>query len=434
MDNGTLTLDPDGSLTYSPNANFNGQDSFTYIANDGAAESDPATVTISVKAVNDAPSFTSGGDVNASRRTRAFYSKAWATAISAGPANESTQKLTFDITGNTNTALFSSGPQIAPDGTLGFTPAANANGSASVTAVLNDDGGTTTGGVNTSAPVTFEITLTPVNDAPVATDDSATTDEDSPATIQILANDRDSDGDALSVSSFTQPSHGTVIQNADDTLKYTPDKNYNGPDSFTYKANDGTADSNTATVKIDVNEVNDAPRIKAVAGSASQSACLSNTTGRITLKLSDVDSNLSDLKPSVASSSDTKLVPKSNVAFGGSAGTRTATITTVPGRTGTSTVTITVSDSQASSSVPVMVRAGGKGRDTLGGTSGADILLGQNGDDTLRGAGASDVLCGANGNDRLTGGSGSDSFDGGSGTDTATDYNATEGDTRSNIP
>jgi Ca2+-binding RTX toxin-like protein len=164
-----------------------------------------------------------------------------------------------------------------------------------------------------------------------------------------------------------------------------------------------------------------------LAGSASQSACLGDTSGRITLKLSDVDSNLSDLKPSVASSSDTKLVPKSNVIFGGSGGTRTATISTVPGRTGTSTVTITVSDGQASSSVPVTVKAGGNGNDTLGGTSGADLLLGQNGDDTLSGAGASDVLCGNNGNDKLSGGTGSDTLDGGPGTDTAPDYGATEG-------
>ena len=74
------------------------------------------------------------------------------------------------------------------------------------------------------------------------------------------------------------------------------------------------------------------------------------------------------------------------------------------------------------------------GNDTLTGTGGADLLLGQNGDDTLGALGASDVLCGANGDDRLTGGGAADSFDGGSGTDTATDFNAGEGDSRTNIP
>lgn len=170
-----------------------------------------------------------------------------------------------------------------------------------------------------------------------------------------------------------------------------------------------------------------------VAGSGTQSACLSDTRGRVTLKLSDADSNVSDLTLS-ATSSNTGLVPNSNVSFGGSGETRTATITTISGRTGTSTVTITASDGQESTSVPVTVKAGGNGKDTLTGTSGADLLLGQNGDDTLSGLGASDVLCGANGDDRLSGGGEADSFDGGSGTDTATDFNATEGDSRTNIP
>jgi hypothetical protein len=174
--------------------------------------------------------------------------------------------------------------------------------------------------------------------------------------------------------------------------------------------------------------------VTVVAGSATQSACLSDTTARVTLKLSDVDSNTSDLKPSVASSSDTRLVPNANVKFGGTGGTRTGAISTVPGRTGTSTVTLKVSDGQASSSVPVTVKAGGNGNDTLLGTSGADLLLGQNGDDTLGGAGGDDVLCGANGNDRLSGGAGSDTFDGGSGTDTATDFSTTDGDSKTNIP
>jgi large repetitive protein len=273
--------------------------------------------------------------------------------------------------------------------------------------------------------------VTPVNDAPAAKDGSYTTNEDTSANVVLGASDVE--GDALTYSIVGGPAHGKVTGSGANRT-YTPDPDYNGPDSFTFRASDGTADSNVATVNISVKAVNDAPAVMVLAGSASQSACLGDTSGRITLKLSDVDSNLSDLKPSVASSSDTKLVPKSNVIFGGSGGTRTATISTVPGRTGTSTVTITVSDGQASSSVPVTVKAGGNGNDTLGGTSGADLLLGQNGDDTLSGSGASDVLCGNNGNDKLSGGTGSDTLDGGPGTDTAPDYGATEGDSRTNIP
>ena len=205
---------------------------------------------------------------------------------------------------------------------------------------------------------------------------------------------------------------------------------------FTVTASNGLfADaSEEFTVTITVTPVNDAPTIKVLAGSASQSACLSGTRGRITLKLADVDNNVSALTLSVLSSSNTRLVPKSNVSFSGSTETRTATITTVSGRTGSSSVTLKVSDSQASASTPVTVRAGGNDEDTLTGTSGADLLLGRDDGDLLRGFGGSDVLCGAKGADRLTGGGGADSFDGGSGTDTAPDFNATEGDSKTNIP
>jgi hypothetical protein len=90
----------------------------------------------------------------------------WATAISKGAANESGQALTFQVTGNTNAALFSAGPSISSTGTLTYTPAANANGSANLTINLKDDGGTANGGVDTSASQTFTITVNSVNDVP----------------------------------------------------------------------------------------------------------------------------------------------------------------------------------------------------------------------------------------------------------------------------
>jgi VCBS repeat-containing protein len=335
---GSLTFNSDGSYAYTPDKDYNGPDSFTYQASDGKGGEDTATVAIKVNAVNDAPSFTRGADQSVAEDSGAQSVSGWATGISAGAFE--TQNVTFSAT-NDNNALFSSQPQISSDGTLTYTPAPDANGSATVSVKAKDDGGTANGGVDTSAPQVFTITVTPVNDAPT---------------------------------------------------------------------------------------------ISVVAGSVSQSACLSNTSGRITLKLSDVDSNLGDLKPSFASSSDTRLVPKGNVTFGGTDGTRTATISTVPGRTGISKVRIAVGDGRASSSVPVTVKAGGSGRNTLTGTDGADLLLGKNGGDTLSGLGASDVLCGANGDDRLTGGTEADSFDGGSGTDTATDYSVAAGDSKRNIP
>jgi Bacterial Ig domain/RTX calcium-binding nonapeptide repeat (4 copies) len=312
------------------------------------------------------------------------------------------------------------------DNTVTYTPNSDFNGKDTFTYTISDANGETTTGKVT-------VTVNSVNDAPVANADSATTDEDTATAIAVLANDTDVEGESLSVSSFTQPAHGTVTKNADGTLKYAPEGNYNGSDSFTYKANDGTADSGVATVSISVTAVNDAPTIDVVGGS--QSTCLSNTRARTTLKLTDVDSSTTNLTLSATSSSNTSLLPKNNVTFAASTDTtRTATITTLSGRTGSSRVTITVrEDGQSVGSVPVTVKVGGNGRDTLSGTNEADILLGQNGDDTLRGFAKSDVLCGANGNDRLTGDDGADHFGGGSGTDTATDFTAGV-DTRSSIP
>jgi VCBS repeat-containing protein len=137
-------------------------------------------------------------------------------------------------------------------GTFTYTPAANYNGPDSFTFKAND-------GTVDSNVATFALTVSSVNDAPEAADDSATTDEDAAVTIPVLANDTDVDGDALRPVIVTGPSHGTLTVNTDGTVRYTPNANYNGTDSFTYKANDGSADSNVATVTLAVRSVNDAP-------------------------------------------------------------------------------------------------------------------------------------------------------------------------------
>ena len=272
----------------------------------------------------------------------------------------------------------------------------------------------------------------PPNTAPTAEPDSYSTNEDTVLSANVLANDSDPDsGDTLTAVLVNGPTNGKLDLNADGTFTYTPNADFNGTDSFTYKASDGSADSNVATVTITVTPVNDAPKIEVVGGT--QSTCLTNTSARTTLKLTDVETSTTDLTLN-HTSSNISLLPNNNVTFAVSTDTtRTATFTTLSGRTGISTVRITVSDGQASTTSTVRVRAGGNGRDTLSCTSEADILLGQNGDDTLRGLAKSDVLCGANGNDRLTGGDGADHFGGGSGTDTATDFTAGV-DTRSAIP
>ncbi|MCV6978707.1 tandem-95 repeat protein [Mycolicibacterium pulveris] len=134
------------------------------------------------------------------------------------------------------------------DGTFTYTPDADYNGPDSFTYTVSD-------GTATSVPAMVTITVTPVNDAPVANGDSLLAAEDESLTFsatELTGNDSDTDGDALSVASLTQPGHGTLSDNGDGTFTYTPDEGYSGPDSFSYTVSDGTASSAPATVSINV--------------------------------------------------------------------------------------------------------------------------------------------------------------------------------------
>src|SRR5262245_64615382 len=122
-----------------------------------------------------------------------------------------------------------------------YTPAANYNGPDSFTFKAND-------GQADSNTATFAITVNAVNDAPVANNGSASTNEDT--TFNGNATATDVDGDSLTFSLVAGPAHGTLTLNSNGAFTYTPLANYNGPDSFTFKANDGTVDSNTATFKL----------------------------------------------------------------------------------------------------------------------------------------------------------------------------------------
>lgn len=122
------------------------------------------------------------------------------------------------------------------------------------------DGGTSSSQNFTIGDSTSTITIK--NDdstPPVAQNDTATTDEDTPVTIDVLANDSDPDGDSLSIESVSDPAHGNATINADGTITYTPASNYNGNDSFSYTVSDGNGGTDTATVAVTINPVNDAP-------------------------------------------------------------------------------------------------------------------------------------------------------------------------------
>jgi len=123
--------------------------------------------------VNDAPAFNAGGNQIVLEDAGLVTVNPWATGISPGPANEAGQTLNFIIQSNTNPLLFSAGPAVSSGGVLTFTPAANAFGNATITLLLQDNGGLANGGVNTSGPQGFSITVTAVNDPPSVTPPAA---------------------------------------------------------------------------------------------------------------------------------------------------------------------------------------------------------------------------------------------------------------------
>ena len=256
---GTLTDFGGGSFVYLPDTDFNGEATFVYEVFDGAAWSVAGTVTVTVTPVNDAPSFAPGAPVSVPEDSGDSTTDAWATALDAGAANEM-QTLSFELT-NDNETLFSAQPALSSTGTLTFTPAHNANGTATVSATLFDDD-SAGGPALASNVVTFTIEVTPVNDAPVAGDNTFEVAEDTTLTVAppgILDDDQDVDRDPLSATLETSPTCGTLTLETDGSFTYVPHPDYSGPDAFTYRASDAQTSSAPATVTITVTPVNDAP-------------------------------------------------------------------------------------------------------------------------------------------------------------------------------
>lgn len=199
-------------------------------ASDGGTPSLTATATLSitVENVNDAPTFTPGADVTVAEDSGA-YDAVWATALDDG--DDGSQTLNFTITANDNPALFASAPTLSISGTdanLAFTPAADANGTAQLTAVLRDDGGTANDGTDESAPVTFTITVTAANDAPELTVPGAQASDGVSPTVFSTANgnaisvaDIDADTGTLTMSFTTSAGATITLADPDATLAIT---------------------------------------------------------------------------------------------------------------------------------------------------------------------------------------------------------------------
>jgi hypothetical protein len=239
-----------GGVEYIPEAGFTGTNTFTYRASDGTLESNTATVTVTVAAPNVAP--TAGNDSATTAEDTPVT-----IAVLGNDSDPESQPLTVQLASQP-----SSGSAVvnANDQTVTFTPSLNFNGQTSFTYRASD-------GINLSNLATVTVTVTAVNDPPVAVGDAAITVTDTAVTIPVLANDSDPDGGSLLVVGLTQPSNGSV-QEAAGSLLYTPRTGFTGTDSFSYRAFDGTLESSDATVTVTVSEVFPAPVFRSASSAA----------------------------------------------------------------------------------------------------------------------------------------------------------------------
>jgi VCBS repeat-containing protein len=272
VSNGSLTLNADGSFSYTPALNYNGSDSFTYKANDGTVNGNTVTVSITVNPVNDVP--VANADAYSTNEDTVL--NVTATGVLANDTDVEASSLTSVlVSGVSNGTL-----NLNADGSFDYTPNTNFVGTDSFTYKANDG----TGDSNT-VPVT--ITVDSSNDTPVAVADVYSTNEDTALTVSlpgVLANDTDSDSDPLTSLLLTGPTFGAVLLQTDGSFVYTPALNFTGADTFTYKANDGTVDSGAAIVTVNVSPVNDAPTVTDQALNTDQNTAVSGT-----LLATDVD-------------------------------------------------------------------------------------------------------------------------------------------------
>jgi hypothetical protein len=262
------------NLTYTPSPDYFGSDSFTYSISDGHGGTSQANVNLTVNPVNDPPSFSKGANQTVNEDAGAQTVVGWATNISKGPANEASQTVDFIVT-NDNNALFSAQPAVAANGTLSYTPAADANGIANITVKVHDDGG----GNDTSAPQTFTITVNAVNDPPSFSKgaDQTFNEDAGPQTVAGWAtNISDGPNETGQTLTFNVTVTGTTanlaftnspaIDAATGNLTFTTAPDSNGTASVSVTLSDNGSNtppnSNTSapqTFQITVNPVNDPP-------------------------------------------------------------------------------------------------------------------------------------------------------------------------------
>jgi large repetitive protein len=328
--NGTVAINPDGTVEYTPNANFFGTDVITYTVSDGNGGFATATATVTVNMINDPPL--------AQPDTAATDEDSPVTISILGNDsdidNDALSVLSATVPASQGTVV------INPDGTLTFSPAADFNGQAIISYEISDGRGGT-------ATSTATVTVRPILDVPRPQNDIATTNEDTPVTISVLSNDGDPDGDILTVTGATvDPAQGTVVVNPDGTVTFTPAPNYNGPAIITYQVTDSTGRISTATATVNITPVADVP-----VALPDVAATLEDTPVTVSVLANDTDADGNVLTVNSATVDPTQgtvtINPDGTVTFSPAPNYHGPAIITYvvddgTGRTATSTATVTV--------------------------------------------------------------------------------------------
>ncbi|UYW16578.1 tandem-95 repeat protein [Vibrio parahaemolyticus] len=271
-----------GIATISPTADWNGSETLTFTATDPSGESISQTVNFTVAPV---------ADIVADKATVVEDTSTVIKVLGNDTFEGDDQVVSLD----TNNGPANGTVSVNPDGSVTYTPNDNYHGTDSFTYIV------TSGGVSESTTVSVDVT--PVNDAPVAKDDIATTQEDTAVTIDVLPNDSDVDGDKLSIQSATVPEAQGKVEIVDGKLVFTPAENFNGDAEITYTVTDGAL-TDQAKVTVTVNPVNDAPTIKVDAVESITEDAVSIDTVVATLTVRDTDTPEDQLTVSLENNSN----------------------------------------------------------------------------------------------------------------------------------
>ncbi|QCU73106.1 Ig-like domain-containing protein [Pseudoalteromonas distincta] len=259
-------------IQYAPAADDNGLATVTYTVSDSNGGASTATLTITITPINDAPI------ANADTATMDEDAAPILINVLANDSDEDGDSLTISAVSADIGSVSVVGNQIQ------YTPAADDNGSATVTYTVSDSNG----GASTT---TLTITITPVNDAPIANADTATMDEDAvPLLIDVLINDIDADSDSLSITAASADSGSVSV--VDNKLQYTPAANTNGIVVVSYTVDDGNNATDTGSLSITIAPINDAPVASNQGFNIRENATDGDTIG--TVSASDIENqNLS---------------------------------------------------------------------------------------------------------------------------------------------